>query len=248
MNSPYIGVTGFMSKEEITEAVGVFDRLPYESDRKLMVGVLASCKTLAGFTNKHPNRYPRVNSIEGLFPPHRRTLNLIHYATDDSHTLDDQLETLIRLGGRDLDGFQLNVCWPDPNTINVPKCMRIVLQLGSAALQQADNRPETVAEMLDYYKDRITDVLVDASAGKGIPINPDTAQAYVRAIRSRHRWLGVGVAGGLCSSALPRLRQLAEHYTSISFDAEGRLRDEEDHLDMKKVKPYIQMADGLFDH
>ncbi len=246
--SPYIGVTGFMKKAEVSSALEALDGLPTWSNRSLMVGVLVSSKTLAGKPNKWPNRYPDVRDIAMLFPPDRRTVNLIHYATDDRHTLADQLEVLIRLGGgKHLDGFQLNVCWPEPATIAVPRTMRIVLQLGRGALEQTGNDPEVTAKCLDAYKDVITDVLVDASGGRGIPIDLDAVQAYVRAIGTRHPQIGIGVAGGLSSQTLGQLQQLADLFPNLSVDAEGRLRTAEDHLDVEAMKSYISVADGLFD-
>lgn len=248
MLPPYIGVTGFMKKAEVSAALEALDGLPNWSNRKLMVGVLASSKTLAGKPNKWPNRYPNVRDIARLFPTDRRTVNLIHYATDDRHTLADQLEDLARLGGKHLDGFQLNVRWPDPATIVVPKNMRVVLQLGHGALEETGNDPEKTAECLGAYTGIITDVLVDASGGKGIPLDPRTVEAYVRAIRNNHGFtFGIGVAGGLSAQTVGQLQQLANQFSDLSVDAEGRLRTAEDHLDIEAMKTYISIADGLFD-
>lgn len=247
--SPYIGVTGFMKKLEVVAALETLDGLPYTSNRKLMVGVLVSSKTLAGRPNKWPNRYPAISDIAKLFPPDRRTVNLIHYATDDRHTLADQLKELISLGGKYLDGFQLNVCWPEPSTIALlPSTMRIVLQLGGGALKEADDDPTTVAKRLDAYQGVITDVLVDASGGRGIPIDVKIAEAYIRTIGNRHPHIGIGVAGGLSSKTCGQLQRLANTFYAISLDAEGRLRTEEDHLNVEEMKDYISIADSLFDH
>jgi len=248
MLAPYIGVTGFMKKAEVSAALETLDRLPNASAHKLMVGVLASGKTLAGRLNKWPNRYPNINDIATLFPSDRRTVNLIHYATDDRRTLEEQLFTLIRLGGKYLDGFQLNVRWPDPETIKdiTCNCNRLVLQLGRGALEEAGNDPEFAAKCLDAYEGVITDVLVDASGGRGIPIDPGAAQAYVRAIGARHPRLGIGVAGGLSSQAVGQLQPLVGPFPNLSMDAEGRLRTPEDHLDIEAMKDYITVANALF--
>jgi hypothetical protein len=245
MLAPYIGVTGFMKKTEVSAALETLDRLPNASTHKLMVGVLASSKTLAGRSNKWPNRYPDVQDIAALFPLHRRTVNLIHYATDDRRALADQLEMLVHLGGKRLDGFQLNIRWPEPATIVVPPDLRIVLQLGRGALEESGNDPEFVAKCLDAYGGVITDVLVDASGGRGIPIDPGAAQAYVRAIGARHPRLGIGVAGGLSSQTVGLLRPLAGLFPNLSVDAEGRLRTAEDHLDIGAMKTYIAVANAL---
>lgn len=239
--SPYIGVTGFMTEAEVTAAVAAFDALPNPRQRVLMVGVLASSKTLRGEQNRWPNRYPRVGEIAGLLSPHRWVLNLIHYATDDKQTLGDQLEQLMLLGGRNLDGFQLNMSWPDPHSLGVVRGTRVVLQLNPGSLAVHDNNPEAVASALDAYIPCITDVLLDASGGLGVPIDVETAATYVRAIGARHRELGIGVAGGLSHASLDRIQPLMDEFPRLSFDAEGRLRTPapEDTLDLELMRHYI---------
>ncbi len=250
MLPPYIGVTGFMTTEEVDAALNALNGLPNWSTRMLMVGVLASSKTLRGEANKWPNRYPNVRDIARLFPPHRRTVNLIHYATDDQHTLPEQLDQLMELGGRYLDGFQLNVTWPEPSRIDIGKGKRVVLQLNRRALEAFDNNPDRVAEQLDHYIPFITDILVDASGGLGIPVDVEVAEAYMRAIGGRHRELGIGVAGGLSHEGMGRLQSLADKFPNMSVDAEGRLRTSmpEDKMNVEAMKTYISVADGLFDH
>lgn len=250
---PYIGVTGFMTNVAVDFALKAFDRLAYggSRDHLLMVGVLASSKTLRGETNKYPNRYPAVSKIAEIFPPHRRTLNLVHYATDDQHTLREQIEELLKLGGRDLDGFQLNVTWPEPTAIGVGNGKRVVLQLNARALEQAGNDAVTVSSMLADYRTFITDVLIDASGGRGIPIDVEKAEEYVAVISENNRNLGIGIAGGLSLKSLDQINQikeLIERFPFLSIDAEGKLRTSEDHLDIKTMEDYIVEADGLWDH
>jgi hypothetical protein len=236
-----------MKKTEVRAALAALDDLPNWSGRKLMVGVLASSKTLVGRSNKWPNRYPNVYEIAGLFPPDRRTVNLIHYATDDRHALSDQLGELVSLGGSYFDGFQLNIPWPEPASIVVPKYTRVVLQVGHVALELAGNSPEAAAKCLDAYKNVVTDVLLDASGGRGISLDLELISAYVRAIRARHPVIGIGVAGGLSRDTVQRLLPLVERFSGLSLDAEGRLRTEEDHLDLEAMGSYISAANGLFD-
>lgn len=245
--SPYIGVTGFMTAAEVTAAVAAFDALPNPSRRVLMVGVLASSKTLRDEQNRWPNRYPKVGEIARLLSPHRRVLNLIHYATDDKQTLSDQLERLMLLGGRNLDGFQLNMSWPEPRSLEVVRGMRVVLQLNRRSLAVHDNNPGAVANALDAYMPYITDVLLDGSGGLGVPIDVESAATYVRAIGARHRELGLGVAGGLSHEGLDRIQPLMDEFPWLSFDAEGRLRTPapEDTLDLELTRRYIAKAGSM---
>ena len=85
---PYVGVTGFMSRTEVSEALAM---VPQGSTRRLMVGVLASSKTLAGQHNKWPGRYPKREAIASILTNDARALNLVHYSTDRPETLFTQL-------------------------------------------------------------------------------------------------------------------------------------------------------------
>ncbi|MBI4437708.1 hypothetical protein HY631_02035 [Candidatus Uhrbacteria bacterium] len=245
---PYIGVTGFVSREEVDAAVSTLDALPAWSDRRLMVGVLVNSKTLRGVRHARPFRYPLIERVAGLFHPHRRAVNLIHYATDDPQALSVQLEELVYRGGKHLDGFQLNQCWPDPRTIRLPKGLRVVLQIGSHALSEVQKDPDLLSQRLSEYSGVVTDVLIDDSGGRGIPMDARLANDYVRAIFLEHPQLGIGVAGGLCAQSLRSLQALVNRFPTLSVDAEGRLRTPEDHLDLEEMRRYIVVADKLFDH
>src|SRR3989338_5761471 len=110
MVKAYVGITGFTSQNDV---LAVLDMLPQESPRKLMVGVLASQKTVfLGQQNKWPNRYPKAGDIAGIFPNHPNALNLIHYNTKETETLTDQLDRMVKIGGEHLVGFHLNIHCP----------------------------------------------------------------------------------------------------------------------------------------
>ena len=246
---PYIGVTGFMSLWDVNEAIkALFGDQPGQPTHDLMVGVLASAKTLAGQANKWPNRYPLVGSISNLFPPDRRTLNLIHYATDNRDTLGEQLAQLVQLSGPWLDGFQLNVAWPDAKQLRGVRGKRIVLQLGKRALEAEGNDPSNVAHRLVQYTEYITDVLIDASGGLGISIDATQALEYVRAIAKLHPDLGINVAGGLSADTLELVRPIVTEFPWVGIDAEGRLRtaQPEDQLILNAMRRYLQGGRNLF--
>jgi hypothetical protein len=256
---PYIGVTGFMHRTEVNQALATLDNLDREKkrgNRLLMVGVLASSKTLVGGTNKYPKRYPKVEEIASIFPPDRRTLNLIHYATDDQETLGDQLDRLAEIGGPYLDGYQLNMAWPDSYVLEhyiAEHRHQIVLQLGKHALEMQGNDPDRVIEALGPYHSCIDHVLLDLSGGKGIPMDADLAYRWVEKFHERFdslaspNWtLGIGVAGGLMAGALDPIRKILDLGVELSIDAEGRLRNEADDLQIGEVDAYIREAEELF--
>jgi hypothetical protein len=104
----YIGVSGFMSSDEVRAALTVF---PHHGPQ-LMVGVLASYKTLFGPSNSKPRRYPRPEAIDWIFLDDPRCLNLVHYGADSSEGLGLALRKAMVCGGPRCHGVQINVAWP----------------------------------------------------------------------------------------------------------------------------------------
>lgn len=75
---PYIGVTGFMTPEEITALQALFG--PNDS-HQLMVGILVSHKTWHGIPSKYPQLYPSAEGLEELVGAidASRAFALVHY-------------------------------------------------------------------------------------------------------------------------------------------------------------------------
>ncbi len=243
---PYIGVSGFMNVAEVRSALIAFGGTCSARRRRLMIGVLASSKTLAGQKNRYPNRYPDVDTIANLFYDHPFALNLIHYATDEPSTLSAQLERIVALGGPHLHGVQLNVAWPPVEDIVCLRGMRVVLQLGRKTLADATNGDiSTVIDGLATYDGIVTDVLIDASGGTGVPMDPDLALHFAGAIAHTFPRLGIGVAGGLSGPTSELVRPVAECCPFINIDAEGRLRTDDDRLDIPAMNDYLNATSHI---
>jgi len=241
--TPYIGVTGFMSRAQVEAALEGF---PFSPFVKLMVGVLVSDKTLSGVPNSHPNSFPHPDDIAEIFVDDPRVLNLVHYNTHDQKGLARQLDRLFDTAGPNCHGVQLNITWPNIEELKLFHAAWrdkvIVLQLGKEAFE-AKQSPEIVAKYLSYYKYLIDYLLFDMSGGFGVEIDidlaSDTIGQYLRQGLSKH--FGFGLAGGLDSEKLAMLAPLLRTMQTISIDAQGRLRSD-DQLDLEKVKAYIRAA------
>lgn len=228
----YIGVSGFMRSDEVRGALAVFP----DCGRSLMVGVLVSAKTLSGQRNKYPNRYPLVEDIADIFTDDPRCLNLIHYASD----VPPSIETVRRLYdicGPNLHGFQFNVAWPH----------RCVMSL---AREFAWSRPPRFVFQVKPgdpppFPQSPTDVLLDASGGRGSPIDVAMAFAELDLLRDELPGVRLGAAGGLCADTVGALVPLLAEHPCLNFDAEGRLRTVEDNLDMDKVRAYLRASADL---
>ncbi len=205
---PYIGVTGLMSTAETQATVAAF---PATCDRALMIGVLASSKTLAGQPNKWPLRYPLPADIASIFSPDSRALNLVHYATGGEHdgrALADAFIRAMVAGGPLCHGLQINAAWPTPRAFDIfrdhyPQAW-VVLQIGPSAMRELDHHVLNIAQRVRRdYGPVVTDLLIDASGGTGRPLDTVLASQLFDALKCAGDW-GVGVAGGLCAGALAR--------------------------------------------
>jgi len=247
MIRPYIGITGFTS---LNDALSVLGTIPVNVNRAVMIGVLASLKTMHGVQNKWPNRYPTMDKIAGIFPNHPLALNLIHYNTKDKDTLGDQLVAMTKFGGANMHGFQLNIAWPDLAVLGEYRkaypTKQIVLQVGEHAFEIADHQPEQLATRVAEYDGVVEYVLLDPSGGYGKPFDQERARDYLLALKARNLKIGLGVAGGLSSTTLDLVRPLAKEFPDLSIDAEGRLRTREDQLDLGVASEYLHKALVMF--
>jgi hypothetical protein len=243
---PYIGITGFMTHDEARYAHARFHNLGLGLlGYRMMIGVLASSKTLAGLPNKWPGRYPPVERIESIWPYTNESLNLIHYATDDPDTLGRQLRRLIDLAGPGLGGFQFNVRWPDVSALREVAEFTNVLQVGRGAMAQYEFEPRAVADRLAEYEGVVSGVLLDTSGGRGEIADEAVVVPILREILDRGFTVNVGVAGGLSVKTMALLVPFLAVYPRLSIDAEGRLRDGADCLNLDAVEDYLRAAGVL---
>lgn len=253
---PYIGITGFMTTEEVETVLGVF---PEDSSRKLMVGVLGSEKTMMGQPNNWPNRYPDRKMVEYIFSDNPLALNLVHYNTKNSETIAMQIGIFADIfGGPNFHGFQLNIAWPSPKELLDYRTIRkarnplmtqedtIVLQIGGHAFNMVDNSPQKLAEKVQEYKGLVDYLLLDPSGGKGQPFGTEKAREYLRALRDKDLGIGLGVAGGLSAETLHLIEPLIEEFPDLSMDAECLIRDEDDNLDLENAKWYVSATLEMF--
>ena len=247
--TPYIGITGFSTDGEVA---AVLQQLPASSDRLLMCGVLLSNALLSGQPSGAPNRCPLPDTIAGIFSDDPRCLNLVHYRPRAGSDLADALTRASDVGGPNCHGVQINATrgepWPDLDALAEYRRRRnprrIVLQVGREAMAAAGHEPEAIASRCADYVGLVTDVLVDASEGLGRPLDAARSVSYLDAIAWDAPELGLVVAGGLCAdNAGQLLSPFVPHWTHVSIDAEGRLRDGNDRLMPGSAGAYL--VEGL---
>ncbi|MCE2499977.1 MAG: hypothetical protein J4G13_03840 [Dehalococcoidia bacterium] len=110
-------------------------------------------------------------------------------------------------------------------------------------MASVDGDPSLLAQRCAEYAGIVTDVLVDASEGLGIPLDAGRTVRYLEAIAATAPDLGLVVAGGLsAANVADLLSPLLPKWASVSIDAEGRLRDEDDRLDLGAATDYLEAA------
>ncbi len=242
----YIGITGFISPDEITETLRGIDMR--NTNRLLMVGVLASSRTIRGIPNKWPTRYPPPEKIKTIFSVHPQCLNLLHYNTKEPETLLMQLIGITNQLGNVLHGFQLNVPWPEPSVLAAyrsyypDKC--IVLQIGPQAFEEVGNNPKILAQQVGEYQGGADYILLDPSGGLGQPFISQMIERHLSELTEK--WgsqFGFAVAGGLSPTTIYSIATLIKKFPDLSIDAEGRLRrPSDDALDVDAARTYFQKA------
>ncbi|HMQ02140.1 MAG TPA: hypothetical protein PKD79_03685 [Candidatus Doudnabacteria bacterium] len=257
MREPYIGVTGIFTEYDLAILLGsAFSggNTEFPDGYQLMVGVLASGKTLDGIpSERFPNRYPAIESIPDLFAAGNDLLNLIHFNSREPN-FSSQLEKLVRVCGPNLAGFQLNICWPDP--IEIMKFREaghdhaIVLQIGESAFKSIEEDPRALANKLgNEYKGLVDYILLDPSGGEGKEMDISRTDSYLEKLYGLelNNSIRFGIAGGLHSGNLEKIRPLVEKYDSLSIDAEGKLRHKsDDTMNHEELQNYLIAAKKLF--
>ena len=260
---PYIGVTGFMSLAEVVACGNTFGETILQmkngavtNQLKFMVGILVSSKTLAGRTNKWFNRYPVIANIpEIISSKNYAWLYTIHYNTDDSQTIDEQIDQLMQISPN-IDAIQLNMKWV--NHVRLQRIgrkypnLRIILQIGTGALKEVDEPGEIfLGDALKAYEGVADDFLVDPSGGVGKELDVWRAFACI-ADDEIPKSMQPGIAGGFCADNVTNAKGLMRRlHRPVNLDAEGKLRTSSDetegggHLIVSEAQRYIIAGGNL---
>ena len=243
---PYIGITGFTSRSEVTT---VLKSRSKDSKHLVSVNVLVSSKSLRGEELRQPKRFPAREKIPGIFGDDPQVLNLLHFNTNRPDELLHDMLDAQSLAGPFCHGFQLNMAWPDIGVITEYKKMypknTIVLQCGQRVIEEAGSAG-ALARRVTEYRDIANYVLIDQSGGQGLPLDIILARSYFAEISKEVPTIGLAIAGGLRAEALHKLYTLWKKFSDFSIDAESKLRTDGDDLDTTKAACYLKIADTMF--
>lgn len=245
----YIGITGFAQEREVEEILSI---VPSDFEHKVMLGVLANERTLAGEKQDQPMRYPRKEVLGTIFVEHKNALNLVHWNTKKPDNLVADLAEVARLTGPHTHGFQLNMRWPKPTLLRAWResgnpAHTIVLQCGTGALKDVHMRPKALIERLREYTGLIDHILIDASGGRGVNFDPYFTRECFVAVGEAFPTLGLGVAGNLKSGTLYNLSKVRSKFHHFNIDAESGVRERsDDSFSIKEAHKYLTIAMTIF--
>jgi len=229
----YVGITGFTDRSEV---LAVLDGISDLTGHVLMVGVLASLKTLREY-NKKSSRSPSVLDIGDIFVDRPGVFNVVHFYSRDTETLAEQMREITIFGGEHMHGIQLNIAWPPMGALieyrGVFPDKKIILQVGTQAFKEVGYNPSKLAARISGYAGLFDYVLLDESAGTGKPMDTKKLIPFISVINESFPG-SVVVAGGLCSDTIQDALPIAQRFNYINLDAEGQIRTEDDRLDINK--------------
>ena len=148
---PYIGITDFMTSEQSLAMLSVMAecQAAKQSPRKLMIGVMMSCKTLNDLPSKWANVFPPKAGVASIFVDHPLAFNTLHYADYEESTTMQDIAAMMRICLKgSLHAVQLDMPWPDWALLEVIKResewrVKTVLQVGkksSGSVQKRSKR------------------------------------------------------------------------------------------------------------
>ncbi|MDD4290009.1 MAG: hypothetical protein PHH83_01895 [Patescibacteria group bacterium] len=248
MNDAYIGITGFTTETQVQK---LSDLIPKNFSRKLMIGLLVSYGTLNG--EIMGGRFVQLEKIKQLFDTseahdeNQKNLNFIHYCDPHKIKLSDSLKKITDISGKNLHGFQLNMRWPDPKIISNYKNhfpnKKFVIQMEKGDFLEYS--PQKMALRLTQYQELCEYVILDMSMGSGKQMLGFTLMKYAEQIKEKTK-MNIVFAGGLHYQNLDIIKPILEKFPDMSIDAEGRLLDLKDTLDLHLARAYILKALSIF--
>jgi len=248
-NKPYIGITGFKTKNEVKEVSKLFEENlgKINNSHTAMFGFVTSTKRLEDYT-KPGKTSPAVRDLQDLvYAVPDSFFPVLHHFTTNLNRLYDEVCQLHLQTGYGW-GLQINSVWPLSDQVRRIKGAypnkKIILQIPKEAIEKTEREIEYPGR-LKKYSGLIDYVLIDPSGGLGMDFDTTSCINLMNFTSEILPEVGVGLAGGLCASNVAtQIWSVANKYGKpFSVDAEGKLRvDTYDgqFLYSKQVKSYIE--------
>lgn len=244
---PYAGITGITTRSQSEAIIEIAEEIGWPRDYKLMIGALASYKGLAFGKLANPNQYVYVDDIDTILIGDSRVLNLVHYNSRAAGLFAQIRDVIKRVTYA--DGVQLNIAWPDRYQLQRLReriYTTVVLQIGPNAYKMAGD-PLKLIVKLENYRGLIDYVLIDPSGGLGRSFDVGFATDVLGELIQADLGYRLGIAGGLGPDNVDKLEPLLSTFEgyALCWDAQSRLRDGEDRLDLGRCRDYLEASAEL---
>lgn len=249
----YIGITDFANAGEVMNMLRVFNtHKPSWWQGLLHVGVMMSYKTLNGIPTKWKDAWPEKEKVKEIFLRNKDLLNVIHYADYEGINVFENLKKVHLLGGPNMHAIQLDMIWPNPKSVQRFRRDKseigIILQINRQCLEITRNDDLQLLRKIKEYGSSVDVVLLDMSAGKGIPMESNVLLPRIEMLKENLPSMKIAVAGGLGPETIQLMEPIWEKHPEISIDAQGQLRPSKnalDPIDWKIAGDYLTGALGL---
>lgn len=277
MRKPYIGIVGIKSVEEVVAVSQITSGFSASnSGRLVQMGVQVNGKVVDGLNKEGvlsnlrlPTDLAEVRTIfeyADQFMPN--VLNVVHYSEKEKGRLAERVTAIFDGTGIYSDDLcrtiQLNgyLGEIDLKMVRFLKNkfsnLTIIMQVDGGMIGNfSDENVERVMSNLFYLSDYIGYALIDASGGRGLPMNVAKSVMLAQKIRAKMPNMGIGFAGGLNGdNARFMVSRLIEMFKDdhFSVDAESGLRNKmgtgygEDIFDKVKARMFFEQTLRAFGH
>lgn len=266
----YIGVSGVVNQEQQRELEEMFADAGLTDRRNLQLGVKATHKPqYEGIENRYGREwYPVGREIDDALrwsPGKSWSIGMAQVCFDSERVHDTAYredflwKALGNAAGISyfwLNGIQFDMM---PDWCAHPEVVRETLANGVYFLEDRAKQLSTVlqcqAEIMERHSPQeiaravgsfgVDYVLLDASGGRGLRMNPDALLPYIEAVYNNTKRVGVAVGGGLNAEVVrAELPKILRHFPDVSWDAEGQLHPVNSEgkrpLDMRVCRDYLE--------
>jgi hypothetical protein len=223
----YICIAGITRPEHWRQIVA---HIPENPNQIVIIEPLVCHESLLGKASEYPKRFVSLPELRTLLRRHPNVLNLVRYTTSERLSLTSQLSRIVELCGPGIDGFQLELAWPDIEQLRqflaaYPK--KLVLKIGQEAYQDVSRSKKRLSSRLMQYRGLVQDIQLNLTEGNNDVFDPDQMLDLLKTLHVLP--FGIGISGHLSSSVdSPGLKMILKSYPGVNISALRDFRSDED--------------------
>lgn len=238
----HICIAGITRPEHWRQIVA---HIPKNPKQIVVIEPLVCHEALLGKAPEYPRRFVSLPELRTLLRRHPNVLNLVRYTTSERPSLTSQLSRIVELCGPGIDGFQLELVWPDVEQLRLFQSMypkKLVLKIGQEAYQEVGRSKTRLSSRLMQYRGLVQDIQLNLTEGTAEIFDADQMLDLLKTLHVLP--FGIGISGHLSSSVdSPGLKMILKSYPGVNISALRDLRSEADDFLPEKAGNFL---DRLF--